>query len=353
MRKIVSTVAMMVVAVLIGAPAAMACGFLVSANGAVDLARTTTLVTWEDGIERYITNFEFAGDAESFGSITPLPAAPTDVRRAGDWTLQRLQLEVNPPPPSFALFSASAADVAGEAEVLFRTQVDALDVVVLKGGGAEVLAWVNDNGFDLPAGPETDHMLEFYGSRSPYFMATRFDAVAAAEDGFVSGDGIPVQVTIPIDRPWVPLHILHGASPDTEIIEADVFMLTPQRPNLLYGSGLEINRSEAATVDLLDDLRSDENMDWIPQSAWFTHLVLEAEAQELTYDLAVSVDGGSPSFVDAGFTRFEATDAHLQAMGLTLDDRTIWNSTAFLVVLAIVAGSIGGIVVSRVAVGRN
>jgi len=49
--------------------------------------------------------------------------------------------------------------------VILRTQIDSLDVVVLKGGGADVLAWVNENGFALPPGPETTHMLDFYGSR--------------------------------------------------------------------------------------------------------------------------------------------------------------------------------------------
>lgn len=359
MRRMLSVVALTVLGVLVGAPAAMACGFLVSANGAVDLARTTTFVVWEDGIEHYITNFEFAGEAESFGSITPLPAEPTDVRRAGDWTLQRLVREVSPIRLLTRADFPAAALAEASVEVILETKVDSLDVVVLKGGGQAVLDWVNDNGFNLPEGPETDHMLEFYGSRSPYFMATKFDAATAAEDGFVSGDSIPVQVTIPTDRPWVPLHILHGAKPDTAIIEADVFMLTPRRPQLLFGEGMTINRSEWASDQLLDDLRSDVDMEWIPFGAWFTHLELRADAEDLVYDLAVSVDAAPPSFTDAGLAPIGAGDhalvpisspegAGTDGIEMTLaHDHPVTDSPALWLGLAAVLGLLGGWVGGR------
>ncbi len=303
MRRVAAVTAVAAALLLAVGPAAEACGFLVSANGAVQLDRTTTFVAWEDGVEHYITNFSFQGPAESFGSLIPLPAEPTDVQRAGDWTLQRLGLEVQP-AVAFRLASTDEAAADGEAEVILETRIDSLDVVVLKGGGPAVLRWVNDNGFDLPPGPETDHMLDFYASRSPYFLAARFDASAAAEDGFAAGDGVPVQITIPTERPWVPLHILHGASPDTAVIEADVYLLTPDRPELLHGKGLTVERSEPASELLLDDLRSDAGMEWVPRAGWFTYLRLETEAANVLYDLSVGVDGAPPSYADAAMTPF-------------------------------------------------
>lgn len=317
MKRITTTVGLTLVAMFVAAPAALACGFLVSPNGSVRLGETTTLVAWEDGVERYITNFTFEGPVESFGSLIPLPAEPTDVTRAGDWTLQRLKREVSPPIDlSFRAGEVQLAPVAADVEVILRTQIDSLDVVVLKGGGADVLAWINANGFALPPGPETDHMLEYYGSRSPYFLAARFDPDVATEDDFTAGDGIPVMITIPTERPWVPLHILHGATPDSEIIIADVFLLTPERPDLLYGEGLIVERSERANQSLLDDLRSDDNMDWVPTDAWFTYLRLETAAENVMYDLSVGVADTRPSFVDAGFMTIEPTPANLEAVGL-------------------------------------
>ena len=93
------------------------------------------------------------------------------------------------------------------------------------------------------------------------------------------------------------------------IINADIFLLTPDRPNLLHGEGLEVNVSQPADDLLLSDLRSDENMEWIPDQGWFTHLILETDASNLTYDLSVGVGDTPPSFVDAGFTRIEPCPA--------------------------------------------
>ncbi len=345
MRRLIQTAVLAAALLVISAPAAWACGFLVSANGAVRLQDTATFVTWENGIEHYITNFTFSGEVESFGSLIPLPSVPTDVRRAGDWTLQRLEREVNPDRRLGLVEEGAVFAAADTATVLFRTQIDSLDVVVLEGGASAVFNWVNDNGFNLPPGDGTQHMLEFYASRSPYFLAARFDADLAAADGFVSGDGIPVQITMPTPRPWVPLHILHGATPDREVITADIYLLTPDRPELLYGEGITIERSEWASDLLLDDLRSDANMEWVPEQAWFTYLDLETEASNLTYDLSVGVDESGPSFLDAGLTRFEPTPEDLERFGLGPAWST-WDYVA-LVAAVVAAGVLGGIVATR------
>src|SRR2546428_3210630 len=73
-----------------------ACAGLIGPNGAVNLLRTTTLAAYHDGVEHYVTAFQFAGGGGAFGSIVPLPGVPTDVVRGGDWTLQRLVRETEP-----------------------------------------------------------------------------------------------------------------------------------------------------------------------------------------------------------------------------------------------------------------
>jgi len=326
----------MLMALIIG-PVAQACGFLVAENGAVRLGKTTTFVAWEDGVEHYITNFTFEGDVESFGSIIPLPAEPTSVTKAGAWTLQRLGREVNPPPP--AEFFLAAVGDSSEVEVILETKIDSLDVVVLKGGGADVLDWVNSNGFDLPPGPSTEHLLEYYSSRSPYFLAARFDFEAAAEDEFVSGDGIPVQIEMPTERPWVPLHILHGASPDSAIINADIYVLTPVQPSFLHGTGLTLEHSDVASPQLLADLRSDENMEWVPDSGWLSYLVLATDADNLVYDLSIGVGDTAPSLVDAGFARFEPSDGQLEALGLQRTNSNVPDVVAAMALLLLAAGA--------------
>jgi len=300
---------------------AAACGGLVGPNGTISLVRTTTLAAYYDGIERYVTSFEFAGEGEEVGSIVPLPDVPTEVVRGGDWTLQRLAREVAP-PRDLAFADVAAASGGGGPEVLLETQIDALDITVLRGGGDEVGQWALEHGFFLT--PDAPAMLDFYAERSPIFMAARFDATRARDLGQTSGDGTPIMVTIPTERPWVPLNILSLGLDDTQLIEADVFLLTDGKPELLAGGpGLTLARSEPASDGLLADLRSDKGMEWVPDEMWFTHLPLSAPAGDLDYDLAVSTDPAvAPRAIDAGLpsagaaeTVFTPIDSRAQLAG--------------------------------------
>lgn len=315
-------------AVVAAAGPAAACGGLVGENGTITLVRTTTLAAWHDGIEHYVTSFEFSGEGESVGSIIPLPAVPIDVVRGGDWTLQRLQLEVAPPARA-AAEAAANADAIG-AQVLLETRIDALDITVLAGGGDEVGAWALANGFLLT--PDAPEVLDFYAERSPVFLAARFDATRAAAQGLTRGQGTPVHVTMATPRPWVPLRILGLGLPAGERVEADVFLLTETEPELLAGGdGLDVRRSGPAGTRLLDDLRRDQGMDWVPERLWLTHLTLGEAAGDLDYDLsATGGDAGDrPSPVEAGL-RLAGTDRTAEAVvpGAPRPDRADGGGTA-------------------------
>src|SRR4249919_4166784 len=179
---------------------AFACGGLVGENGTIQLVRTSTLVAYHSGVERYVTSFAFTGEGQEVGSIIPLPGVPTTVERGGDWTLQRLALEVAPAGDAQSALTLPAA-ARDAAEVLLETKIDALDITVLRGGGDAVGRWALDHGFFLS--PDAPEVLDFYASRSPIFMAARFDASRAAALGQQAGDGTPIMLTIPVDRPWV------------------------------------------------------------------------------------------------------------------------------------------------------
>jgi hypothetical protein len=295
-----------------------ACGALLGANGTIQLVRTTTLAAYTDGVERYVTAFEFTGEGEEVGSIIPLPDVPTDVVRGGDWTLQRLVQEVAPPVDGDAALDVAAPASAGSAEVLLETEIDALDITVLRGGGDEVGEWAADNGFLLP--PDAPEVLDFYAQRSPVFMAARFDANRAEALDQQAGDSTPIMATIPTDEPWVPLRILGVGLEADQRVEADVFMLTDDEPELLAGGpGVDVQRSEQASDLLLDDLRSDVGMEWVPDSMWLSYLTVDAPAAELDFDLAASAHTTTkPSLVDAGID-------DLQAVPLSTDEgRAVW-----------------------------
>ena len=302
-RRLLLVVILNALLVIVAAPA-WACGGLVAPNGGINLVRTSTLAAYVDGIEHYVTSFEFSGEGGGrFGSIVPLPGVPTDVKKGGRWTLERLALETQPPPVADrqGLFVAAELD---SATVIFKTRIEALKIAVLEGGGDAVGEWAADHGFSLP--PDAPEVLDFYAERSPIFMAVKFDVSEAEERGLEKGDGTPVHVTIPTPNPWVPLRILGLGKQPNERIDADVYLLNEAEPNLLPqaggDSGMTLEVSEPASGALLRDLRSDRGMGWLPDSGmWLSYLRIQADAGDLTHDLAIDASGiGAPSPVAAG-----------------------------------------------------
>src|SRR5947209_10007994 len=221
MRGFLAGLAAVAAALIVTAQPAAACAGLIGPNGAVKLLRTTTFAGYHDGVEHYVTSFQFAGGSGQFGSLIPLPGVPDKVERGGDWTLQRLVRETNPPDPRKLAFRAddAAAAVPAPAEVLLTARIDALDITVLKGGGAAVGEWATAHGFRLP--PDAPEVLDFYADRSPIFMAAVFDADAAKARGQRVGDGTPVHLVIPTPSPWVPLRILGLGKSAQDRIDAD------------------------------------------------------------------------------------------------------------------------------------
>lgn len=306
MKRFAAALAVTLSSLIVTAIPAAACGGLIGPNGAVNLLRTTTFAGYHDGVEHYITSFEYAGGGGEFGSIIPLPGVPSDVKKGGDWTLQRLVRETDPLPEAALRLNAVAED-GGGVEVLLETRIDALDITVLKGGGEAVADWAADHGFVLS--DDAPEVLDFYAERSPIFLAAVFDGAAAAERGQLVGDGTPVHVTIPTTNPWVPLRILGLGKPAEEIVQADVYLLTDIEPAMLpefhlassTGGGPVIDHSAPASRSLLDDLRADTGMAWVPKAGWLTKISIDTPAGALTYDLAVDASGrGSPSRVAAG-----------------------------------------------------
>src|SRR5207237_10382836 len=128
MRAFLAGAAAVIAALAATAQPAAACAGLIGPNGAVNLLRTTTFAGYHDGIEHYVTSFQFAGGTGQFGSLIPLPGVPDKVEARGDWTLQRLIRETTPARfDGLALRSAKAA-IPAPAEVILTARIDALDI---------------------------------------------------------------------------------------------------------------------------------------------------------------------------------------------------------------------------------
>ncbi len=95
---------------------------------------------------------------------------------------------------------------------------------------------------------------------------------------------------------------------------------------------MSLDHSAPATAALLDDLRSDRDMGWVPKDAWLTKVAIDADAPQLRFDLAIDASGaGAPSPVAAG----------LVAPGAASPDLT--GLTRWVVGLSFTIGGIGGI----------
>ncbi len=337
MRRILAGAAALVAALLASTTPAAACAGLIGPNGAVNLLRTTTFAGYHDGIEHYVTSFQFAGGSGQFGSLVPLPGVPSEIIRGGDWTLQRLVRETE--FAKRATFLAASAAPAGDAVVLQQVKIDALDITILKGGGDAVGRWATEHGFRLP--PDAPEVLDFYAARSPIFMAAVFDADAAKARGQKIGDGTPVHLSIPTSAPWVPLRILGLGKSGQDRVDADVYLLTDARPQMLPApiglNGMRIDHSAAATDSLLNDLRSDKGMGWVPTSAWLTKVVIDGSAAQLKYDLAISATAAAPSPVAAG----------LEAPSVPLPVRSQLPELAAFALFGLSLVALGGVLLLR------
>ena len=167
MRRLL-TLAAATAALLITAAPALACGGLIGPNGAVNLLRTTTFAGYHDGVEHYVTAFEFAGGGGAFGSIVPLPGVPTDVERGGDWTLQRLIRETDPGARG-RVRRARRRGAAEERRGAARDQDRRARHHRPAGRRRRGRPVGHDHGFRLP--PDAPEVLDFYAKRSPIFMA--------------------------------------------------------------------------------------------------------------------------------------------------------------------------------------
>lgn len=300
MKRRLLALCALTISLMIALPAtAFACGGLIAGRHAEVLRRATTLAAWTDGIEHYVTCFQFAGTANSFGYIIPLPAAPSHIRKGGDWTLERLERE------SFPQAARETADAGGgtavgalsSVRVLQHVKVDSLDIKVVQGGGRDVAAWAREHGFDLTS--DTDAVLGSY--KANIFALAKFDNAGSPGAGkqLVEGQGVVIDFEIPLPQLWVPLRILSLGKVAAETVDAHLFLLTPSKPFLSPAPeslrGMRIAHDDWTSPELIADLRSDKGTKWVPGRMWLTALELSAQAPTVKYDLTAWPNGIVPA----------------------------------------------------------
>ncbi|HEX6477240.1 MAG TPA: DUF2330 domain-containing protein [Ktedonobacteraceae bacterium] len=301
MRKRLALLFLPLALFLIQAQSVFACGGLVAPDGEVVLSRATTLAAWHNGIEHYLTTFQYQGNVSRLGWIVPLPAVPLKIEDGGAWSLQRLEIEAHPQPR--VLFAQpEAASSAGTATVLEQVKIEALNITVIRGSGPQIVNWATGNGFILNS--DVSKNLLVYATSSPIFMAAQFDTSAAKKRGERSGDGTPILLTMKTEHIWVPLAVL---ALDGNQVGADLFLLTDKPvytsdtgaivgqssvgSSVSGASGFKMAFQEQMNDQLYHDLSTDRNMGWVWRDSYMTYLTLDAPSTAVNYDMGVSSTG--------------------------------------------------------------
>ena len=250
---------------------------LIGPNGAVNLLRTTTLAGYHDGVEHYVTAFQFAGGGGGeFGSLVPLPGVPTSVERGGDWTLQRLVRETDPFRDVVFLQAPAAERRRGrDIEGADRRSTSPSCAAA---GNEVVGEWATEHGFRLP--PDAPEVLDFYATRSPIFLAAVFDGDAAISRASRSATGRPcTSRSRPTTR--VPLRILGLGKTGAERVEADVYLLTDDIPAMLPqatgANGLTLTIPLPPPDLAAQRPAQRQGMGWVPNDAWLSKIAIDAQ----------------------------------------------------------------------------
>ena len=283
MRRLAVTLPAALLGLLLAAAPTLACGGLIGPNGAVNLLRTTTFAGYHDGEEHYVTAFQFAGGGGSFGSITPLPGHPERGREGrrldapAPHPRDRPRSTSSPPRPSARQRRPTLARGAHEGPH-------------------------RRPGRDRPPGRRRRHRRS--GPRTtasasrptPPRCSTSTRAAARSSSPRRSTptrprSGASSSATGPRSTsrsPPTTRGSRSGSSPwarRARSASRPTCSCSPTRvPALLPAPdgdhGMRLDHSAAATTSLLDDLRSDRGMEWIPSEAWLTKVAIDADAAE-------------------------------------------------------------------------
>lgn len=143
--------------------------------------------------------------------------------------------------------------------------------------------------------PDAPEVLDFYAQQSPVFLAAIFDRDAALRRRQKVGDGTPVHLTISLGMPGCRCTSWVLKNSRTIRWRLTYFCSTTSNRTSRPGArnGLDLKLSAVASSRLLEDLRGDAGIGWVPHSAWLPELSVCSKVSDLQYDL--TVDGTHPT----------------------------------------------------------
>ena len=275
-------------ALLVSAAPALACGGLIGPNGAVNLLRTTTLAAYHDGVEHYVTSFEFAGGGGTVRLADPAAGRPDQgrARRRLDPAAPRARDRSTTAgsglrPPRGGRRGRRGRGPPRDHDRRARHHRPSRAAPTRSACGRASTA--------SACRPMRRRCSTSTPSAAQIFLAAVFDGDAAVG----AGPGRRRRhAGAPDDPDRQPVgaaaHPGPGQARPRTPCEADVFLLTDAMPAMLpdagafaANDGLVLDHSARASDALLADLRSDDGMEWVPDDAWLTKIAVDLPASAL------------------------------------------------------------------------
>ena len=227
-HRLVRVLRALVVALLTLSPqAALACGAMVSEDGAAELTGFEALLEWDGSTEEMLVSVDFRSGDPTFGWLMPLPSPPEIVE--GDLAPIEEAYAITEPPVTpneddGEGAGAGAPVVGGGVDVLGRDTVGGLRFVTLGGeGAAEVGRWMRKRGFGFHDRQEP--VLQDYLDKEWVVVAAR-----VAPGGKLDASLVPVSFTFRSRELTYPLAMAGAGHPGLNL-GMTLFVLSPFRPS--------------------------------------------------------------------------------------------------------------------------
>ena len=257
---------------------ANACGCFTPPDPSVPIVQAgeRILYAMENGVVTAHIQIQYAGDAQDFGWLLPLPSVP-EMELGTDELFAALTANTQPkyrlvqkydgncgfnPANRGGVLSPTAGgtgsggaggfDNAGNGPLVIQASVGPYDYAVLKADSQDdMLNWLTKNGYFVPAG--TDQTVGAYIRPGAFFLALKL------QSGKSAGDLQPVVVRYPADLPVIPIVLTSVAAQPNMGIQ--VWML---------GNGRAIPRNYYHTV--INDMA----IDWSSSGANYNDVIIKA-----------------------------------------------------------------------------